>query len=320
MIKKKFILNFLLFSVSILIIVGILETFVRIIVDDGMNYNLEMMKYSNELKKKSHNPIIGIEHKYNKSAFLMGAEINLNSRGFRNNKKLDLDKKKIFMMGDSMTFGWGSSKTFSSVLEQKIGKNYQVLNAGIGNTNTIMQINNFFEYHKDLNIELIILNFFINDFEDVKVKQPNFIQKSSYLYTFLNANLYKIKMLKDKNKDYENFYLKTFNDKIIIDKTKNEIKKLKKFCIKNNIAFVIHNIPELRNLKNYKFKNETKIIKNFSDINEIIFIDSFDVLKNYDEETLWVTIEDSHANEKAHDLIGNFLYDKIKKGKIIKIN
>ena len=52
MIKKKFILNFLLFSVSILIIVGILETFVRIIVDDGMNYNLEMMKYSNELKKK----------------------------------------------------------------------------------------------------------------------------------------------------------------------------------------------------------------------------------------------------------------------------
>ena len=320
MIKKKFILNFLLFSVSILIIVGILETFVRIIVDDGMNYNLEMMKYSNELKKKSHNPIIGIEHKYNKSAFLMGVEINLNSQGFRNNKKLDLDKKKIFMMGDSMTFGWGSSKTFSSVLEQKIGKNYQVLNAGIGNTNTIMQINNFFEYHKDLNIELIILNFFINDFEDVKVKQPNFIQKSSYLYTFLNANLYKIKMLKDKNKDYENFYLKTFNDRIIIDKTKNEIKKLKKFCIKNNIAFVIHNIPELRNLKNYKFKNETKIIKNFSDINEIIFIDSFDVLKNYDEETLWVTIEDSHANEKAHDIIGNFLYDKIKKGKIIKIN
>jgi len=127
-------------------------------------------------------------------------------------------------------------------------------------------------------------------------------------------------MLKDKNKDYENFYLKTFNDRIIIDKTKNEIKKLKKFCIKNNVAFVIHNIPELRNLKNYKFKNETKIIKNFSDINEIIFIDSFDVLKNYDEETLWVTIEDSHANEKAHDIIGNFLYDKIKKGKIIKIN
>ena len=52
MIKKKFISNFLLFSISILTIVGILEIFVRIIVDNGMNYNLEMMKYSNELKKK----------------------------------------------------------------------------------------------------------------------------------------------------------------------------------------------------------------------------------------------------------------------------
>ena len=42
--------------------------------------------------------------------------------------------------------------------------NYEVLNAGIGNTNTIMQINNFFEnFSSKFEYELIVLNFFINE-------------------------------------------------------------------------------------------------------------------------------------------------------------
>ena len=41
-----------------------------------------------------------------------------------------------------MTFGWGANKTFSSILDDNL-KNYEVINAGIGNTNTIMQIENF---------------------------------------------------------------------------------------------------------------------------------------------------------------------------------
>ena len=78
-----------------------------------------------------------------------------------------------------------------------------------------------------------------------------------------------------------------------------------------NILFVINNIPELRNLKKYKFESETKIIKNFSEVNGIKFIDSFEILKNHQEETLWVTKYDSHANDKAHLLIAKFLKKKL---------
>ena len=75
--------------------------------------------------------------------------------------------------------------------------------------------------------------------------------------------------------------------------------------------FVINNIPELRDLKNYKFLKETKIIRNFSDQNDIMFIDSFDILKNHPEETLMVSKEDAHSNDKAHLLIAEFLKNKL---------
>ena len=75
--------------------------------------------------------------------------------------------------------------------------------------------------------------------------------------------------------------------------------------------FVINNIPELRDLKNYKFLKETEIIRNFSDQNGIIFIDSFDILKNHQEETLMVSKEDAHLNDKAHLLIAEFLEKKL---------
>ena len=81
-----------------------------------MNYEIEMAKYANKLKIVSQNKKIGIEHKKNVSAKLMGAEISLDENGFRNEKQFNKDSnKKILMLGDSMTFGWGAKKTFSSL-------------------------------------------------------------------------------------------------------------------------------------------------------------------------------------------------------------
>ena len=42
-------------------------------------------------------------------------------------------------------------------------------------------------------------------------------------------------------------------------------------------------------------------------------MDSHDALKMYNEESLWVTRLDPHANDKAHEIISNYLYKNIKK-------
>ena len=95
-----------------------------------MNYEIEMMKYANNFKKISLYKKFVIEHRKNVSGKLMGTNVYLDKNGFRvkdqfiNNKSKN---KKIIMLGDSMTFGWGANQTFSSLLDKKINS-HDILN------------------------------------------------------------------------------------------------------------------------------------------------------------------------------------------------
>ena len=306
-------MRILSFSISLIISFLFLELFVRIYSDNGMNYEIEMMKYANNFKIISKNKKIGIEHNKNIKGYLMGANITLNENGFRSNKEYEIDSKKILMLGDSMTFGWGANKTFSSILDDNL-KNYEVINAGIGNTNTIMQIENFFEnFNKIYKYDIIILNFFINDFEDVKIIKPNFIQKNSFLYTYLSNKLNTVLIKFKINKNWATFYADSYKNNSMSELALKSIFKLNEYCKENKIMLIVNNIPELRDLKDYKFEKETSIVEKFAKKNNIYFINSHEALKDYKEEELWVTENDQHANDKAHQIIGDFINLKIQK-------
>jgi len=51
------------------------EVFVRIVIDDGMEYNLEMWKYARKLKRVAKHSDQGHQHIPDKSAFLMGVNV-----------------------------------------------------------------------------------------------------------------------------------------------------------------------------------------------------------------------------------------------------
>ena len=93
--NKTFIFKILSFFLSAILIFLSIEIYVRAVVDDGLNLNIEMLKYANSLKIVSKNKAIGIEHKKNIEKKLMNVNIKLNSQGFRNNKDIDIKKKKF---------------------------------------------------------------------------------------------------------------------------------------------------------------------------------------------------------------------------------
>ena len=47
------------------------------------------------------------------------------------------------LLGDSMTFGFGSNFTFADYLQENFDNNYKIANTGVGNTNTFMQEKSF---------------------------------------------------------------------------------------------------------------------------------------------------------------------------------
>ena len=309
--KKKFLFIFLSFLLSLILIISILEIPVRIITSNGLNLDIEMLKYAKSFKVISENKDVGLEHRANIKKKLMNVDIVLNSQGFRNSIDIDHSKKKILMLGDSITLGWGAQNTFSYNLEKLLNNNIQVLNAGIGNTNTYMQIHNFFQNYSKYDYDMIVLNFFVNDFEKIKIKKSNFFIENFYSISYFKGKVLKILIKYSLVDNYENFYLKTFQDEEFIEKSLNLIKKLNEYCKKEKIIFIINYMPELRNMKNYKFNKQIEIMENFSKQNGIKFINGLDILQNYEDNTLWVTKEDSHYNDKAHLLISKFLKRKL---------
>tara|TARA_B110000027_G_C16108725_1_gene296589 strand:- start:834 stop:1790 length:957 start_codon:yes stop_codon:yes gene_type:complete len=312
-IKKIF---FYILSIHILTVITVLllEASVRLFIDNGFNYEIEMMKYAKNIKKiESVNEYKIFLHRPNIKTTIMRAEIKTDKNGFRHNLD-NKDKSNIIMLlGDSMTFGFGSSYTFADFLQERLTGQYNVLNTGVGNTNTVMQEKGFLKFHKVHNPKILVMNFFINDLEVIIPKKNNFIRNNFYSFTYLYYKYNIIKLRFSKTSLFSSYYKKTFEDKEALSNAFQSILNLKKYSEENDIEFFIHFIPELHNLKNYPFIYEHNIIKNFLSKNKINYIDGLDFLQNKKEDTLWVSVHDAHANEKAHKIIGEYLLDYLEK-------
>jgi len=101
-------LNFALMMISFVALFGMLELYVRLVADDGMQFDLEMWKYATLMKTTAETRRVGHRHIPNTTAHLMGVDVSVNSKGLRDFEYGD-DKPKnvtrILMLGDSVTFG-----------------------------------------------------------------------------------------------------------------------------------------------------------------------------------------------------------------------
>ena len=310
---KKIFQNGLIVTVSVILTLFSLELFVRTVIDDGNRFEFEMTKYAKNLKiiEKSNSNII--DHLPNKKVIIMGAEILTDSNGFRIKKDQIQQAKniKVLMLGDSVTFGFGSNETFSDYLNDQF-ENYRFINTGVGNTNTIMQIERFFIKLKKKNPNIIILNFFINDLEKIIYIKGKWYHNFR-LYNLIKYNL-KIIMIKlglDRNN--EKFYKDTFNDKEMLEKTLQKINELNNYSLEKKIVFFVNIIPDFRYLNNYPFLDEEKILINFFQNKNIKYIQGIKYLKNRKSEEYWVSKNDPHPNEKGHKLISNYLGKYLEK-------
>tara|TARA_B100000686_G_C16782890_1_gene973177 strand:+ start:886 stop:2013 length:1128 start_codon:yes stop_codon:yes gene_type:complete len=138
-----------------------------------------------------------------------GKTISINSFGYRG-KEVDLSKKHIVYIGDSIVFGTGVSDTETGayLLNKKI-RGYQVINLSVSGYGIDQYYLRLEKELKRLNPSMIIVNIYPgNDFgetlsgESYGYEKPVFnIDKSSLTKKSVNANFVdhrKVKLLKDK--------------------------------------------------------------------------------------------------------------------------
>ncbi len=80
---KNFLFSAIVFVCALFIAVGFAEVLLRIKNSSMKNYDVEMWRYSRELKHASPDPILGHEHNRNASATLQSVNIRTDDLGLR---------------------------------------------------------------------------------------------------------------------------------------------------------------------------------------------------------------------------------------------
>ena len=169
----KVALNLVLILVASLLCLFAVEGLTRLVLDDGMLYELEMWKYAREVKMRDARPDLGHRHRPQAEARLMGVDVRTDSRGLRGPEIADkaaAGVARIAFVGDSITMGWGvaEKETFThQVIEGlvKAGRKVDGFNLGVGNYNTLQELSLFREVGAPLKPDIVVLAYFINDAE-----------------------------------------------------------------------------------------------------------------------------------------------------------
>jgi lysophospholipase L1-like esterase len=301
-----------------------LELGVRFIVDDGMQFDLEMWKYARDVKMVVGDPLIAHRHGPNRNAQLMGVAVRTNSRGLRD-REFDFERtpgtRRVLMLGDSLTEGWGVpyEDTFSKRIERMYaerGSKAEVINTGVGNYNTIQEVAYFlaegYRYHSDI----VVLNFFINDAEPLPLTHPpSFLMRHCYACIWITGRIDSLLRQISSRKDWSDYYLGLYGDGSApgwLD-AKAAIKRLADYCKEHDIRLLVANLPELHDVRNYRFGRVTELLRATAAENGVEFVDLLPYLQDQESTKLWVTAPDPHPNAFANQFLAAGLFDALQK-------
>ncbi len=258
-----------------------------------------------------------------------------NTYGYRDRDFFVKKKPGVFrigVVGDSLTMGYGIknvNQRFSDILEKKLnnsGIKAEVYNLGVAGLDTCSEITQF-EKVKQLNFDLIVWEYFLNDVEpctdsagakilvNQKVKiNPviDFVRKQSFFFDFVYWR-------------YSNAYLKTYAQLRTADLSQYKNQQVLKNHLSDIATFsknlqddtsthkvIVMIFPFLIFLdNNYPAKDIHKMLAaKFQEQNDSV-IDLLPYLLDKNKRNLMVNRFDSHPNEYVHDLAASLLYGRI---------
>jgi lysophospholipase L1-like esterase len=288
---------------------AILEIFCRTVVDDGRRFEFEMWRYAKALKIPGDDPDLPFSHRPNGRAHIMGADVAINSLGLRDDRDISREKPagvtRIVMLGDSVTFGFGVSgrETTASQLEtllatQRTPSRIEVLNAGVGNYNTSMEVNAYLRSWRALQPDVVLLNFFVNDAEPTPVPRGNLFTRYSLAAVYIGSRLDAVSLLTNGAPGWQEYYTGLFDDRQPgWVKAQAAIAALKAACDADGRPLLMVNYPDLHQTKPYPLSSITAKLAALADRLSIPFLDlTPEVADQEDAALLWVNGGDPHPN------------------------
>jgi len=250
---------------------------------------------------------------------------NYDGLGFRmtgnsfSDEDIDLS---ILMLGDSFTEGCyvNDEDTFSAWIERfglKDNLVIKVYNAGVSGYSTREEYYRFVDLVPDIEVDIVMLNYFPNDFNIVEHKVVGYwvsreprsgIGKWFYSHSMISKLIMKEFYRHFSKPDVPD------NNTAIQEGWKESlayIKKINDICLKKGIVFVVSALPPKEQFSFGKKTYYQNKLKKFCKEFHIVFLDPYEHLKEIDLKLIYLDW-DPHFTRAGQMEYGRFLYKKIK--------
>lgn len=308
--RRRAVIALTLAALTVLALVLVAEVAVRVITRGGDDYAIEMWRYARRLKRASATPGLGHEHVPGASARLMGVDVRINARGLR---ERDIDHarppgvRRVLMLGDSLTFGWGVAveDTASRRLEARLRDDdpagrWQVINAGVGNYNTRMEVRYLLAEGLRYEPEVVVLNYFLNDAEEDPRYAGNAVSERFASYVFLTNRLDALARRVTGRGAWGDYYRALYRDDAPGWRGAREaLATLGRTCAARSLRCLVLDQPELHRLEPYPFADVSSRVAAACAAAGLPYVDARPALRGLAPASLWVSPQDAHPNATA---------------------
>ena len=258
----------------------------------------------------------------------MGVEVRTNSLGFRSSwepAEVSKDETRIFVIGNSITLGWGVEypQIFTELAQDKLNSSHafphpcRIINAGIGNMDTFQEEKMLQSHIQDVKPRLVVLHFYLDDVEPIEAGNSNWMLKNSYLTAFTYIRIRQAMAMREaSNGGIGNFYARFYSDSnpawISVYQA---IREMKDISSKQGAEFAVLIQPDLHNLS--KSAGQWEALRFVESRLREAGIASAQVGPRFapyesNPGALWVASDDPHPNPAGHLIMAEALSDLVK--------
>lgn len=326
---KKFVLKVSIVLISILVALLLTEIILRIFFNFSFKAKNHFPFRTPVLYKLSKSKKLVYEMRPNSQVKIEEILYKTNNFGYRDKFFLPTnEKKRIIIIGDSVTFGWNVKleDTYHRKTQQLLkldNHDVEIMSMGMIGYNTTQEYFLIKEKALLLKPDVIILQICLNDYKKalkVKVNKEGrfqltkqhyysipyltgktglseFFMKNSFLFKFLNLKIHGI--IKKKNKDFssEDYFLP--GQEISIE----YIKKIKKLTEDNGIKFLAVVFP-VKTMHSHFLSFYKRVCLELDKI-KIPYLDLHPILKKERKEKIWV--DRFHPSSIGHKIVSESL-------------
>lgn len=304
----------LMIVLSLLLALGLGEIAVRLKNSSMKNYDIEMWRYANELKRRSDIAVLGHEHLPSRCALLESVEICTDAHGLRKSSTPPPIpvRRRILFLGSSVTLGWGvaESETLASRLSAMFppDEKVEVLNAGIGNYNTVRYVTRFKQRLTDLKPTDVVVHYFVRDAETLDAGGGNWLLRHSELavMSWIATTRY---LWKSGNKTLEQHYQEVYRpDAPGFIAMRATLHELAAYARAHNIQIYLAMTPDVHDLKDYKLGFIHDQMRAVAEEEGYKYMDLYPAMKDLTPQMLWAMPGDPHPNALGHKVMAEAIY------------